>query len=51
MESNSTRNVTAMPYEERIRAYERQKRVAKLVCATPEEYEAMVKHLADVWDV
>lgn len=40
-----------LPYQERIRAYERQKKTARLVCKTPEEYERMVKTLADIWDI
>ena len=40
-----------MPYAERVRAYERQKKTASLVCKTPEEYESMVKVLADLWNI
>lgn len=44
-------NPKKMTYEERIRAYERQKKTASLVCKTPEEYENMVKTLAKIWEV
>lgn len=48
---NSTDSVRNMPYEERLRGYERQKKTARLVCKTPEEYENMVKTLAKIWEV
>lgn len=40
-----------MTYQERVAAYERQKKVAHLVCKTPEEYEAMVKQLVKIWRI
>lgn len=39
-----------MTYAERLAAYERQKKTARLVCTTPEEYEEMVKKLAVIWN-
>lgn len=40
-----------MSYDERLRGYELQKKTARLVCKTSEEYEAIVKQLAKIWEV
>lgn len=40
-----------LTYQERLAAYERQKKVARLVCKTPEEYENMVKKLVEIWRI
>lgn len=40
-----------MSYDERLRGYELQKKTARLVCKTSEEYENIVKQLAKIWEV
>lgn len=39
------------PYEERIRAYNREKQVALLGCETQEQVERVVKTLREKWNV
>ena len=49
---NTTENNTKeMPYQERLAAYERQKKTARLVCTDEESYERMVKTLAEIWNI
>ena len=43
--------VKTMSYDQRLAAYERQKKTARLVCKTAEEYEDMVKRLAVIWEI
>ena len=40
-----------LSYDERLRRYEAQKKVASLVSLTSEEYESMVKYLAKLWRI
>ena len=51
MSNNEPHNIKNMTYQERLAAYERQKKTARLVCTDAESYERMCKTLADLWRV